>query len=67
VSSLFGQGDDARRVLINAWMDDAVQTMRTVSSPSIRSVLRTRLERNEGVLEFLPEVCVECCWRCGCS
>jgi len=61
VSALFGQGDDARRILINAWQDHARQRMRTIISsepgaqPTIRSVLRARLEYNEPVLAFLPE------------
>jgi hypothetical protein len=56
VDALFGRGDDARRTLINAWLDDGVQQMKAVSSPTMNSILRFRLERNEPVLQHLPEV-----------
>ena len=56
ISSLWGQGDDARRTLITAWQDDARQQMKNVQSTTIREVLRTRLECNEPVLSYLPEV-----------
>jgi hypothetical protein len=56
VSSLWGQGDDARRTLITAWQDDARQQMKIIQSPTMRGVLRKRLELNEPVLSYLPEV-----------
>jgi hypothetical protein len=56
ISSLWGQGDDARRTLITAWLDDARQQMKNVQSPTIREVLRARLQCNEPVLSYLPEV-----------
>lgn len=56
VSSLFGQGDDARRTLITAWQDDARERMATVPAPTVREVLRARLACNEPVLPYLPEV-----------
>jgi ubiquinone biosynthesis protein COQ9 len=37
-------------------MDDAIHDMRTVPSPSIKATLRARLQRNEPVLQYLPEV-----------
>lgn len=55
ISSLWGQGDDARRTLITAWQDDARQQMNNLHSPTIRDVLRARLECNETVLLYLPE------------
>lgn len=58
VSALFGQGDDARRTLLNAWLEDARRRMREeVSSepPCIRHVLYSRLAMNEPVLDYLPE------------
>ncbi|KIM84809.1 hypothetical protein PILCRDRAFT_817609 [Piloderma croceum F 1598] len=55
ISSLWGQGDDARRTLITAWLDDARQQMKNVQSPTIPEVLRARLECNEPVLSYLPE------------
>jgi ubiquinone biosynthesis protein COQ9 len=67
VDALFGEGDEARRTLINAWLDDARASLRTAYSqggiaastmqtPSLGNVLKTRLSRNEEVLEHLPEV-----------
>jgi ubiquinone biosynthesis protein COQ9 len=58
VSSLFGNDDDARRTLVNYWLNDARLLMRreSIQSTSINSVLKKRLERNEEVLEYLPEV-----------
>jgi ubiquinone biosynthesis protein COQ9 len=67
VDALFGEGDEARRTLINAWLDDARVSLRkfysqdsdtatTARNPSLGNVLKTRLSKNEGVLEHLPEV-----------
>ena len=67
VDALFGEGDEARRTLINAWLDNARVSLRktysqsgdaapTVQTPSLENVLKTRLSRNEEVLEYLPEV-----------
>ena len=56
ISSLWGQGDDARRTLITAWQDDARQQMNNVQSPTMREILHARLECNEPVLSYLPEV-----------
>ncbi|KAK0500259.1 hypothetical protein EDD18DRAFT_821102 [Armillaria luteobubalina] len=55
VSSLFGNGDDARRTLIHAWLDQGIRHMETVSSPTLKSVLHARLQYNEPVLQHLPE------------
>ena len=63
VSSLFGEGEEARITLINYWLDDARQTMKPSAatnsepaSPTIKEVLTARLQHNEPVLELLPEV-----------
>lgn len=62
VTALFGPGDDARRTLVNAWLEDARCRMRqdhhagTTSSMSMRDVLYARLRMNEPVLVHLPEV-----------
>ncbi len=56
VSSLFGNGDDARRTLIHAWLDQGIRHMGTVPSPTLKSVLHARLQYNEPVLQHLPEV-----------
>ncbi|KIJ66936.1 hypothetical protein HYDPIDRAFT_174235 [Hydnomerulius pinastri MD-312] len=60
VTALFGRGDDARRSLLSAWLEDARCRMKeNVSSPptgtSIRHVLHARMKMNEPVLGHLPE------------
>ncbi|KAI0359709.1 hypothetical protein OH77DRAFT_857820 [Trametes cingulata] len=57
VSSLFGPGDEARRTLIDGWLDHAREQMRaSVATPaSVRDVLAARLRANEPVLQHLPE------------
>ncbi|KAI1796947.1 hypothetical protein LXA43DRAFT_878788, partial [Ganoderma leucocontextum] len=57
VTSLFGSGDDARRTLINGWLDLARADMKAASPPptSVRDVLASRLRANEPVLPLLPE------------
>lgn len=62
VTALFGRGDDARRTLVHAWMEDARCRMRrddhhVGATPSMRDVLRARLRMNDQVLEHLSEVC----------
>lgn len=67
VDALFGEGDEARRTLINAWLEDARVSLRafhaqrsalgtTTQNPSLGGVLKMRLSKNEDVLEHLPEV-----------
>lgn len=58
VTALFGSGDDARRTLINAWLQDGLTVMSTVDSakPTVKDVLHARLRYNEPVLPLLPEV-----------
>ncbi|KAI0775066.1 hypothetical protein BD413DRAFT_532832 [Trametes elegans] len=55
VSSLFGQGDDARRTLIEGWLENAREQMKAAPAPSVREVLANRLKANEPVLRYLPE------------
>ncbi|KIY62460.1 hypothetical protein CYLTODRAFT_404501 [Cylindrobasidium torrendii FP15055 ss-10] len=55
VSALFGYGDDARRVLVNAWLDEGLSNMAAQPSTSVRDALHTRLQQNEPVLGHLPE------------
>lgn len=68
VSTLFGQGDDARRTLIRAWLDEGLNSMRVQRdhsvqqqpsgpSPLLRQVLHARLAYNEPALGHIPEVC----------
>lgn len=67
IDALFGEGDEARRTLINAWLDDARISLRksytqcgaatpAAQTPSLGSVLKARLSKNEEVLKHLPEV-----------
>ncbi|KAG1728669.1 hypothetical protein EDB19DRAFT_1882156 [Suillus lakei] len=61
VTALFGPGDDARRTLVHAWLDDARRRMKEEASDSMGlhlgmgDVLKARLRSNEPVLEHLPE------------
>lgn len=57
-TALFGSGDDARRTLINAWLQNGLTDMGTVDSakPTVKDVLHARLRYNEPVLPHLPEV-----------
>jgi len=72
VSALFGNGDFPRRTLIRAWLQDGLRHMGSVGQPTanaaldnclesgkkamVGDVLRARLEYNEPVLSYLPEV-----------
>jgi ubiquinone biosynthesis protein COQ9 len=57
VTALFGQGDAARRTLINAWLDEGRAHMRAVPADGVKRALLARLEYNVPVLSYLPEVC----------
>lgn len=57
VTVLFGEGDAARRTLINAWLDEGRNHMRTVPVDGVKRALLARLEYNVPVLRHLPEVC----------
>ena len=56
MSALFGEGDDARRTLISAWLDEGRAEMHNSPTTTIKDVLGTRLRYNEPVLDLLPEV-----------
>ncbi|KAJ3847379.1 hypothetical protein EV368DRAFT_51289, partial [Lentinula lateritia] len=56
VSSLFGSGDYAKKVLIEAWLSQGITQMASAPSPSLSHVLHARLSYNEPVLHYLPEV-----------
>lgn len=64
VSALFGEGVDARRTLIDAWLDEGRAQMRasaaSSSSTTIKEVLQTRLRYNEPALPLLPEARILC-------
>ncbi|KIM67598.1 hypothetical protein SCLCIDRAFT_1111111 [Scleroderma citrinum Foug A] len=57
VTALFGQGDNASRTLVNAWLEDARRRVREEVQPSshMRQVLLARMTMNEPVIEHLPE------------
>ncbi len=55
VSALFGEGDNAWRTLIQAWLEEGRVRMRT-PVPSTKDALRARLHYNEPALAHLPEV-----------
>ncbi|KAJ7067104.1 hypothetical protein C8F01DRAFT_1120295 [Mycena amicta] len=74
VSALFGNGERARKTLINAWLDAGVESMAGIKSEenaavSIRDVLHVRLGYNEPVLVHLPEhsarIADEACYISG--
>ena len=61
VSALFGSGEDARRTLINAWLNEGISHMKepivtSGSRVTVKDVLSARLRYNEPVLSLLPEV-----------
>lgn len=56
MTALFGNGNDARKTLIDAWLDDARNQMKAAPEPTIKAALSHRLKQNEPVLQFLPEV-----------
>ncbi|KAF8556237.1 hypothetical protein OG21DRAFT_1495759 [Imleria badia] len=55
VTALFGHGDDARRTLVRAWLEDARCQMKHANPSHMRDVLHARLRTNEPVLAHLPE------------
>ncbi|KAI0312937.1 hypothetical protein OF83DRAFT_599056 [Amylostereum chailletii] len=55
VSALFGEGDNARRTLVNAWLEEGREQMKLQPSKNILEVLSARLKYNEPVLPSLPE------------
>ncbi|KAI9509799.1 hypothetical protein F5148DRAFT_1298688 [Russula earlei] len=55
VTALFGEGDAARRTLINAWLDAARAHMRSVPVEGVKGALLARLGYNVPVLRHLPE------------
>ena len=56
VTTLFGEGDTARRTLVDAWLDEGRAHMRSVPVDGIKGALLARLEYNVPVLGHLPEV-----------
>jgi ubiquinone biosynthesis protein COQ9 len=59
VTALFGEGDEARRLLVRHWLEDARQRMKEVAEgtkPAMLDLLKARLKMNEDVLPYLPEV-----------
>lgn len=56
VSALFGNGEDARRTLVDAWLTEGRVQMKNAPATTMRDVLGYRLSYNEAVLGLLPEV-----------
>jgi hypothetical protein len=56
VTTLFGEGDTARRALIGAWLDQGRVHMRSAAVDNVKGALLVRLEYNLPVLEHLIEV-----------
>lgn len=57
VTTLFGEGDTARRTLINVWFDEGRTHMGSSPVDGVKGALHARLEYNVPVLGHLPEVC----------
>ncbi|EIN10052.1 DnaJ-domain-containing protein [Punctularia strigosozonata HHB-11173 SS5] len=60
LDALFGPGDEARRTLIDAWLDAGRTEMRSTvsasgSTPTVKDVLERRLNYNVPALRYLPE------------
>ncbi|EGN98848.1 hypothetical protein SERLA73DRAFT_181535 [Serpula lacrymans var. lacrymans S7.3] len=55
ITSLFGQGDNARKSLIDTWLEDAREQMKATQSTVVKDVLWARLQHNEPVLNYLPD------------
>ncbi|ETW83319.1 hypothetical protein HETIRDRAFT_55120, partial [Heterobasidion irregulare TC 32-1] len=55
VSTLFGEGDAARRTLIGAWLEEGQIQMRAQPVSNVKDALNNRLRYNEPVLPLLPE------------
>ncbi|KAH9953212.1 hypothetical protein BGW80DRAFT_1460109 [Lactifluus volemus] len=55
VTTLFGEGDAARKTLIGAWLDEGRSHMRSVPVDGVKGALFVRLEYNLPVLEHLTE------------
>ncbi|KAH8117937.1 hypothetical protein DFH11DRAFT_1503289 [Phellopilus nigrolimitatus] len=56
VTSLFGSGDEARRTLLRAWLEEGRNDMETSKEKTASGLLKHRLRWNEPVLQFLPEI-----------
>ena len=56
VSALFGEGEDARRTLIAAWLEKGREEMGNATERTISGSLKARLRWNTPVLKELPEV-----------
>ncbi|KAF7327936.1 Ubiquinone biosynthesis protein [Mycena kentingensis (nom. inval.)] len=55
VSALFGDGERARKTLVNAWLDEGLVSMAESGGKSVGDALHARLAYNESVLAHLPE------------
>ncbi|THH04524.1 hypothetical protein EW145_g5456 [Phellinidium pouzarii] len=55
VTSLFGSGEDARRTLLSAWLEEGGDDMERCQEKAVSALLKHRLHWNKPVLHFLPE------------
>ncbi|CAG7849501.1 SubName: Full=Uncharacterized protein {ECO:0000313/EMBL:CCA75221.1} [Serendipita indica DSM 11827] len=56
IDVLFGRGEDARKTLIRAWLEEGRNSMGASNHPgTVRDALHRRLEWNVPVLDKLPE------------
>ena len=56
VTALFGSGENARRTLLSAWLEEGRNDMETCDNKDMSSILKHRLRWNEPALHYLPEV-----------
>ena len=56
VTALFGSGENARRTLLSAWLEEGRNDMEKCDNKDMSSILKHRLRWNEPVLHYLPEV-----------
>ncbi|KAL5526492.1 hypothetical protein ACEPAF_8216 [Sanghuangporus sanghuang] len=55
IDALFGEGEEARRTLLNAWLAEGRKNMEQSQDRTISGLLKHRLRWNEPVLQYLPE------------
>ncbi|TDL25540.1 hypothetical protein BD410DRAFT_765041 [Rickenella mellea] len=55
ISAIFGRGDEARKALFKAWLEQGRREMLHSENKSLAPVLKSRLSWNEPVLRYLPE------------
>lgn len=61
ITALFGNGDEARKTLINGWLKEGLEDMKhaKATGASMQHILKRRLQWNQPVLEHLPEARID--------